>query len=365
MNLTSINKELQNKKANSPIVIAGPCSAETEEQVVNTAREVKKINEVAVFRAGVWKPRTKPGSFEGVGSEALKWLATAKKETGLKIAVEVANAKHVEEALNHNVDVLWVGARTTVNPFTVQEIADALKGSNAIVLVKNPVNPDLSLWEGAIERIYNAGINKVGAIHRGFSNYAKKNFRNPPHWQIPIELKRKHPKLTFICDPSHICGKTATLLAVSQKALDLEFDGLMIEAHINPTKALSDAEQQITPNELAQLINNIEIRRNVLDVETPNLQEFRRKINLLDEELLDILANRMHIAEEIGMYKKANKIAILQSHRWDEILHQNADLAKQKGLSKEFIIKILSAIHVESIEQQNKIMNEKKDYKKK
>jgi chorismate mutase len=358
--IQSITTEL-NSNDQLPIIMSGPCSAETEEQLMATALALKKTNKVDVLRAGIWKPRTKPGNFEGIGVEALKWLAQAKKETGLKTAVEVANTKHVIQALEHEVDVLWLGARTTVNPFSVQEIADALKGSNTTVLIKNPINPDLSLWEGAIERILNSGIKNVGVIHRGFSKYGASNYRNPPNWQIPIELKRRHPELTMICDPSHICGNTEGLLNVSQQALDLNFDGVMLESHINPTAAWSDAAQQVTPSQLEELLGQLVIRtpKQVATKKTGELALLRQKINVIDDELLDALAKRMEISTQIGMVKKKQGMQILQTGRWDEILAKSILDGENKGLSKTFLVNFLSAIHLESIDKQNKIMNNK------
>jgi chorismate mutase len=358
--IKSINTQL-NSNDKLPIVMSGPCSAETEEQLIKTAIELKKTNKVDVLRAGIWKPRTKPGNFEGVGAEGLKWLAQAKKETGFKTAVEVANTKHVTQALNHGVDILWLGARTTVNPFSVQEIADALDGVNTTVLIKNPINPDLSLWEGAIERILNSGIKNVGVIHRGFSKYGESNYRNPPSWQIPIELKRRYPELTMICDPSHICGNTEGLLNVSQQALDLNFDGVMLESHINPTEAWSDAKQQVTPTQLEELIDQLVIRtpKQSQNEKTGELDTLRQKINLIDDEMLEALVKRMEISDEIGLVKKNTGMQILQTGRWDEVLERNIIDGKSKGLSKVFLINYLSAIHLESIDRQNSIMNNK------
>lgn len=341
------------------LLISGPCSAESEEQLIKTALALKKINKVDVLRAGIWKPRTKPGNFEGVGSEALKWLNEAKKLTGLKTAVEVANFKHVYEALKNNVDILWIGARTTVNPFSVQEIADALKGVDATVLIKNPINPDLALWEGAIERMFNAGIKKIGVIHRGFSKFNEKKYRNAPQWHIPIEMKRKYPELLMICDPSHIAGKKNLLFEVAQEAMDLNFDGLMIESHINPSKALSDKEQQITPAELSNLIDSIEIRDRTTNL-ISEIDELRMQIDEIDDEILEKLSERMNLSRKIGAVKKKNKIKILQSNRWDEILNKVRIKADNKGLDKVFITKVYTEIHIESINIQNEIMNNKK-----
>ncbi len=356
--IKSITDQLNgnNKK---PIVMSGPCSAETEDQLIRTALELKKTNTVDVLRAGIWKPRTKPGNFEGVGAEGLKWLTQAKKETGLKTAVEVANTKHVYQALNQGVDILWLGARTTVNPFSVQEIADALDGVDTTVLIKNPINPDLSLWEGAIERILNSGIKNVGVIHRGFSKYGESNFRNPPNWQIPIELKRRFPELTMICDPSHICGNTTGLLDVSQKALDLNFDGVMLESHINPTKAWSDAKQQVAPIELSEILKQLVVRKpkQSNNQKTVDLDILRQKINVIDDELLDSLSKRMEISDKIGLVKKKEGMQILQTGRWDEILEKSIEEGKSKGLSETFVVNLLSTVHLESIDRQNHIMN--------
>ncbi len=342
-----------------PFMIAGPCSAETEDQVMETARQLAKMDQISIYRAGIWKPRTRPNSFEGVGSEGLKWLRTVKQETGLLVGTEVANEKHVYEALKYGVDLLWIGARTSVNPFTVQEISDALNGVDIMVLVKNPVNPDLDLWIGAIERIARAGITRIGAIHRGFSSYEKTLYRNQPNWQLPIELRRRIPELPIICDPSHISGSRQFLHEISQKAMDLNFDGLMIESHIDPSKALSDAAQQLTPNDLKELLSRL-IYRNpdpsdpkLLDV----LGELRQQIDIYDDHLLDLMEKRMKVAETIGRYKKENNITILQSTRWDEIIKKVMAKGLVKGLSQELIDTIFKAIHQESINHQMKVMN--------
>lgn len=355
--MKSINHILSKK--DKPIIISGPCSAESEEQLMETAKALKALNKVDVLRAGIWKPRTKPGSFEGVGLEALKWLQKAKKATGLKTATEVANTQHVEEALKYDVDVLWIGARTTVNPFVVQEIADALHGTDATVLIKNPINPDLQLWEGAIERFAKVGITKIGAIHRGFSKYGDSYYRNPPQWQIPIELMQHYPDLTMICDPSHICGKRDNLFAVAQKAMDLDFDGLMIEAHLDPDNALSDALQQIPPQTLERFISQLVVRKTKLNPTlTTELDKIRRSINVLDGELLDVLSKRMELINELAQYKKENNIQILQPKRWEEILLKALEEAKEKGLSERFIRNLFTEIHIESIKLQSNIMNE-------
>ena len=312
------NKKLRNWlddfKLDHPLVIAGPCSAETESQVLGIAHELKN-SDVSIFRAGIWKPRTRPGNFEGVGSIGLKWLQKVKKETGLLVTTEVANANHVKIALDHDVDVLWIGARSTVSPFIVQEIADALENTDKIVLLKNPVNPDLSLWYGGIERLYTANIKKLGVIHRGFSTYAKTKFRNNPEWQIPIELQNKFPDLPLICDPSHICGRRDTVKETSQKALDLNFDGLMIETHNDPDNAWSDAAQQITPKKLINLMKDLVIRKESLEERSfiNELENLRIKIDNADSQILDILGNRMKVSNEIGKIKKKQNVAILQS----------------------------------------------------
>jgi chorismate mutase len=344
-----------------PLVMAGPCSAETEEQVMETARQLKERG-IQIFRAGIWKPRTRPNSFEGMGKEALPWLRKVKEELGMYTATEVANANHVFEALKFGVDILWIGARTSANPFAVQEIADALNGSNIPVLVKNPVNPDVELWIGAFERLNQAGIKKLAAIHRGFSTYGKSFYRNDPQWQIPIELKRRIPNLPIITDPSHICGQRDGLFEISQEAMDLNFDGLIIESHITPDKALSDAAQQITPDALRKMLDSLVLRKanidNVMLMHT--LEDLRREIDKYDDRLIDILAGRMKVADKIGQYKKENNITILQSSRWDELLNKRISMAEKKGLSEEFMVKVLRAIHQESINHQTKVMNEPK-----
>ncbi|UUC46828.1 bifunctional 3-deoxy-7-phosphoheptulonate synthase/chorismate mutase type II [Flavobacterium cerinum] len=341
-----------------PLVIAGPCSAETEEQVLKIAHELKD-SDVSIFRAGIWKPRTRPGGFEGVGAIGLKWLQRAKAETGLLLAVEVANAHHVQLALEHDVDVLWIGARTTVNPFAVQEIADALKDTDKIVLVKNPVNPDLSLWLGGVERLYNANIKKLGVIHRGFSTYEKTKYRNNPEWQLPIELQSKFPDLPLICDPSHITGKRDMILEVSQQALDLNYDGLIIETHIDPDNAWSDAAQQVTPSALKQIFKDLRIRKITDEADDYNqrLEGLRTQIDEIDNKLLNILGKRMKIADSIGALKKERNVAVLQNKRWNEILGKMVLEGEEKGLSEEFILKMFKAIHQESIAHQEKIIN--------
>jgi len=351
------------KVNNRPFVIAGPCSAETEDQVLETATQLAKLNQVSVFRAGIWNPRTRPGSFEGVGSKGLKWLKKVKEETGLLVATEVANEKHVYEALKYGIDLLWIGARTSVNPFTVQEIADALDGVDVMVLVKNPINPDIDLWTGAVERISAAGIRKLGAIHRGFSTYEKTIYRNQPNWQMPIELHRRIPDLPIICDPSHIAGARKYLQEISQKAMDLNFDGLIIETHVDPDNAWSDAAQQVTPDGLRELLKSLILRHErpsdpkLLDV----LGELRQQIDVFDENLLELMEKRMKIAEKIGEFKKDNNITILQSTRWDEIISKAVIKGESKGLSSEFIDLIFKAIHQESINHQMKVLNDNKN----
>ena len=339
--------------AKRPLIISGPCSAETEEQVMATAVALQKIG-VKIYRAGVWKPRTKPGGFEGVGTEALTWLKRVKSELGMFTAVEVANAKHVQEALANDVDILWIGARTTANPFSVQEIADSLVGTDIPVLIKNPVNPDLDLWIGAIERIYNAGIHRIGAIHRGFSSSDKKVYRNLPQWHIPIELHRQLPNLPIICDPSHIGGKRELIASISQQAMDLNFDGLIIESHCTPDKAWSDASQQITPEVLQLILDTLVIRET--NQTTENLTVLRRQIDILDNDLLELLAKRMRVSKEIGTYKKEHNMPILQAQRYDEILKNRIGQAEKMGMDGEFMKTVLMAIHDESIRQQMLIM---------
>lgn len=340
-----------------PMIIAGPCSAETEEQTLSTARLLAAMG-VKVFRAGIWKPRTRPGAFEGVGSIGLPWLKKVKEETGMFIGVEVATAHHVYEAIKHGVDMMWVGARTSANPFAVQEVADALKGVNIPVFVKNPVNPDLELWIGALERINGAGITQLAAIHRGFSTYDKTEFRNHPQWQIPIELHRRIPELPIITDPSHIGGKRELIADISQEAMDLNFDGLIIESHYNPEKAWSDASQQLTPEDLKKVLDALVLRRpKIGDTPRNALDELRKKIDQLDNSLLDVLKERMKISEAIGKYKHENNITILQSRRYDEIMKDRTDRAISRGLDADFAIKIFESIHEESISCQSAIMN--------
>ena len=356
-NNSKLRSWLDDLNLEHPLVIAGPCSAETESQVLQIAHDLKN-SDVSIFRAGIWKPRTRPGNFEGVGSIGLKWLQKVKKETGLLITTEVANANHVKIALDHDIDVLWIGARSTVSPFIVQEIADVLQNTDKIVLLKNPVNPDLSLWYGGIERLYSANIKKMGVIHRGFSTYSKTKFRNNPEWQIPIELQNKFPDLPLICDPSHICGRRDIIEETSQKALDLNFDGLMIETHNDPDNAWSDASQQITPKTLIKLMKDLVIRKESVQKRSfiRELENLRVKIDDADSQILDILGNRMKVSDEIGKIKKKQNVAILQSSRWNNILKKMISDGKAKGLSEDFILKIFKAIHQESINHQEKIL---------
>ncbi len=342
-----------------PLIISGPCSAETEEQLLATARLLKATGKVNVLRAGIWKPRTRPGEFEGIGAIGLEWLNKAKAETGFPIAVEVANAKHVEEALKAKVDILWIGARSTVNPFTVQEIADALKGVDIPVMVKNPINPDLSLWIGALERINGAGITKLAAIHRGFSSFEKSAFRNEPMWDLAISLKTLIPDLPIINDPSHICGTRELLSFISQKALDLDMQGLMIEAHIDPSVAWTDAKQQVTPAALSEMIDGFILR--TADSKNPDFQDklagLREKIDQLDDSIFQKLGERMKIVSQIGEYKRDNDVTILQVSRWDEILQKRTAFGKALNLEQDFTEKVLELIHSESIRKQTSIMN--------
>jgi chorismate mutase len=342
-----------------PLIISGPCSAETEEQVVQTATRLAATGKVDILRAGIWKPRTRPGSFEGIGTKGLPWLQQAKKESGLPVAVEVATAKQVEDALHFGVDVLWIGARTTVNPFSVQDVADALKGADVPVLIKNPINPDLELWIGAVERVANAGIKNIGLIHRGFSSYGNTEYRNAPMWHLAIEMKRRNPGMLLINDPSHICGRRDILMDVAQKAIDLDFDGLIIESHIDPDNAWSDAKQQVTPERLGEMIGSIIWRTEEIDSEELHavMEKMRQQINQLDDELLQLIGQRMKVADKIGQYKKDNNITILQTNRWNAILERAYQRGDKLGLSQEFITKYFDAVHMESINHQNKIMN--------
>lgn len=347
-------------KYNKPFVISGPCSAETEDQLMTTATALAKSGKVDMIRAGIWKPRTRPGTFEGIGEKALQWMINAKKETGLPISVEVANANHIEQALKAEVDVLWIGAKTSVNPFSMQEIADALKGTNAKVLVKNPINPSLSLWLGAIERLEKAEVEVVGVIHRGFTEFGDKIYRNNPLWQIPIELMIIRPDLAIINDPSHICGNRTLLREIAQKAMDLNFDGIMIEVHNDPDNAWSDAMQQITPDTFTQLIDNLVIRKVKGENQTAHhdLEEYRRKIDLVDSDIIALLGKRMDIVKLIGEYKKTHNTLVFQKSRWQEIVDQRLQHGGDLDLNPDFVKIILKAIHDESINIQEKIMND-------
>jgi chorismate mutase len=344
---------------NEPLIISGPCSAETEDQLLSTAHLLAATGKVSVLRAGIWKPRTRPGEFEGIGSIGLEWLKRAKAETGLPTAVEVANAKHVEEALAAGVDILWIGARSTVNPFTVQEIADALKGVDIPVLVKNPVNPDLQLWVGALERINKAGITKLGAIHRGFSSFEKSAFRNEPMWELAIQLKTLCPELPIINDPSHICGNRELIPYISQKALDLDMQGLMIESHLDPSIAWTDAKQQVTPAALAEIVSKFSLRQPESKNEefADKLADLRKEIDKIDDLVIQKLAERMSITQKIGEFKRDNQVTILQVNRWDEIMQKRTAFAKALKLDVNFTEKFLELVHGESIRRQTEIMN--------
>ncbi|MEJ6737088.1 MAG: chorismate mutase [Flavobacteriales bacterium] len=346
---------------NAPIMISGPCSVESEEQMMQTAKEIAKTRKVSILRGGIWKPRTRPNSFEGVGEEGLMWLKNAGLEVGLPVATEVANAEHVEACLKKGIDVLWVGARTTVNPFSVQEIAEALKGVDIPVFVKNPIIPDINLWIGALERLNAVGINKLAAIHRGFASCDKSSYRNTPMWKIPIELKLMCPELPMLCDPSHITGDKDLISYVAQKALDLDMEGLMIESHINPLVARSDAKQQVTPIELDTLLSDLIIREKHSKSEEfiNKLEQLRSVIDDLDEELINKFASRMEIIEKIGAYKGENNVTILQLERWEKILSNRTFLASKVGLSDDFIKKMLELVHQESIRLQTQVMNHK------
>jgi chorismate mutase len=344
-------------QAKRPFILSGPCSAESEEQVIATAIELAKEKRVNALRAGIWKPRTKPGGFEGAGTKGLAWMVQAKKQSGLPIAVEVATSKHVEDALHFEVDILWVGARTTVNPFSVQEIADAVKGTEITILIKNPINPDVNLWAGAIERFMKVGTKDIGLIHRGFSSYGKSEFRNVPLWQIPIEMKRLFPELPMLCDPSHICGNTSLLQSIVQKSIDLDYDGLMIESHINPKEAWTDAAQQVLPTELSALLDAVVWKKNYADEESfrKELDNLREQINYMDDELISLIHSRMKAAMKIGVLKKQNSITIFQNSRWNEIFVSLTEKGKQCGFSEEFMHTYLEAIHLESIRLQNQV----------
>ena len=341
-----------------PLVIGGPCSAETEHQVLKIAHELKD-SDVSVYRAGIWKPRTRPGMFEGVGAIGLNWLKKVKEQTGLLTATEVANKDHVKLAVENDVDILWIGARSTVSPFIMQEIADALEGTDKIILVKNPVNPDLALWLGGVERLYSSNIKKLGLIHRGFSTYEKTKFRNNPEWQIAIEVKNRFPDLPMICDPSHIAGRRDLIFDISQAALDLNFEGLMIESHWDPDKAWSDSKQQVTPSRLIEIMKDLKVRKITTDEETykHQLNNLRAQIDIADQSLLDALGKRMRVANEIGVLKRSNNVAVLQNKRWNEILGKMILEGQDRELSEEFILRVFKAIHQESINKQEKILN--------
>lgn len=348
------------------MIVSGPCSAETEEQTLETCRRVAATGKVDILRAGIWKPRTRPNHFEGIGSEGLKWMRKAKEETGLLVSVEVANFNHVFEALKAGIDILWIGARTTVNPFSVQEIANALEGTDATVFVKNPINPDIELWTGALERLNKAGITKLGMIHRGFAQHGSSIYRNEPKWQLAVEMKRRFPDIPMLCDPSHIAGNRELLKGISQQALDMNFEGLMIESHIDPDNAWSDKMQQVTPERLEEMLNELTVRRpSVPDAElNEQLANLRRQIDMVDDELLDLLGKRMKIAEDIGEVKKEKGVTILQTSRWEEIIEKASLNGSMRGLSKNFMIRYLNAIHQESIDHQNEIMNQADLHKK-
>lgn len=346
--------------AKRPLLIAGPCSVESEEQLLSTAKKLKATGRVDIIRGGIWKPRTRPNSFEGVGAIGLPWMKKVKEETGLPVTTEVAKASHVKLALEFGIDILWIGARTTVNPFAVQEIADALRGVDIPVMVKNPINPDLGLWLGAVERLQKAGLNRIAAIHRGFSFSGEKYYRNRPQWQYAIDFKTEMPNVPMINDPSHICGRRDILAKVSQKAMDLNMDGLMIESHINPDEAWSDAKQQITPEVYGKMIENL-ILRDYNPKDNPQrteLEKLRKEINLIDDELMTLLSSRMAIARNIGAYKKENNVTILQSARWQEILEKYKQKAKSHDLSDEFITRFIKAVHDESINQQEQVFED-------
>ena len=356
MKLTSIKD--WNVGNHHPMVIAGPCSAETEEQLYETVKAIKAQG-ISLMRAGVWKPRTRPNTFEGVGQEALGWIQQIKKELDVQFAVEVANAMHVEEALHYGVDVLWVGARSTVSPFIVQEIADALKGCDVPVLVKNPINPDLALWMGALERLNQAGVTKLGAIHRGFSTYQKTRYRNVPMWQLPIELKRQLPDLPMICDPSHIAGKREMVAEISQVAMDLNFDGLIIETHRDPENAWSDARQQITPDSLGELTQNLQVRKaSSEDIDyITHLEDLRTQIDHTDREVVELLSQRMDLVGQIGAWKKKNNVAAFQLDRWNNVFETRKEWGKAAQLREKFVVDLFNLMHVESIKKQTEVMD--------
>lgn len=363
-NFIPINKWFD-EEISSPVIIAGPCSAESELQVLNTAEALSKISNVKIFRAGVWKPRTRPGSFEGAGKKALKWLQKVQQQTGLKVAVEVATPEHVMDCINANIDVFWIGARTTSNPFSVQQIAEALKDCKTPVLIKNPINPDIDLWTGAIERIAQAGVNKIAAVHRGFYPFEKTTLRNIPKWEIAIELMTRFPSLSILCDPSHISGNTKYIKEISQKAFDLTFDGLMLESHICPKEALSDKKQQLIPGELKLLLDSLQFRQTNLNNGLIDIFEsFRSKIDSIDYQLLELLSQRMKVVEDIGGYKSHNNISILQLRRWKQIIETRVDYGNKLGLDNIFIKQILQLIHDESIRKQTEVVYKNNNKKK-
>ena len=345
-------------------MVSGPCSAESEKQLRETAAALAKIPEVKVFRAGIWKPRTRPSTFEGVGKKGLKWMQKVKQDTGLKLTVEVASPGHVREALEHDIDILWIGARTVVNPFSIQEIGEALQGSDIPLMIKNPLNPDLPTWTGAIERFNQMGLHKLIAVHRGFSFFNRSPYRNAPMWEIPIELMCMFPKIPILNDPSHICGNRELILPTAQKAMDLEMTGLMIETHYRPDEALTDKRQQITPARLEKILKSLVIRKETGSTAfKTKLEELRSEIDKLDEELMDILARRMKVVEEIGQYKKENRITILQLKRWNKIIHDRLDNGIKMGLNRDFVLKLLEAIHDETIQKQIDVMNRRENHK--
>jgi chorismate mutase len=358
------SKEVNNSKIFNlkPLIISGPCSAETEVQVIETAKQLAATGMVNLFRAGLWKPRTRPDTFEGVGEIGLPWLKNVKEVTGLPVTIEVAKASHIEKALEFGIDVLWIGARTTVNPFSIQELADALRGVDIPILVKNPINVDIDLWAGAMERFLKAGLSSVGVIHRGFSSYGNIEYRNAPMWHIPIEMKRRYPEILMICDPSHICGNRTMLQKVAQRSIDLGFSGLMLESHIDPDNAWSDASQQITPSRLKEMLSDLIWRR---EEDTDDeflfaLTQLRNSIDHLDDELLALLSQRMQLADKIGLYKKENNMTILQTKRYNEILQRGLGRIQDLNLSKDFMLRYFNAIHLESIRHQNLMMNNDK-----
>lgn len=365
MELTPISQWFT-KPIEGPLLISGPCSAESREQVLETARELAALGRIQVLRAGVWKPRTRPGNFEGAGEPALGWLREAKEQFGFLLAVEVATPEHFELALKYGVDLIWVGARTSSNPFSVDQLAKAMAGTNIPVLIKNPVYPDIDMWIGTIERFQKVGLTKIGAIHRGFSPFQRSTYRNVPKWEIPIELKSRIPSLPIICDPSHIAGRRDLLKEIAQKALDLSMDGLMIESHFNPTIALSDSRQQITPSKLEELLNSLEFRSvSVANPEYLNrLESLREIIDSIDSQLLELLAQRMDVAKEIGEFKKKNNVVIMQLRRWEEMINCRVEQGETLGLDAEYVKSLLRLVHRESIRQQANIMDRKNDSEK-